>query len=608
MRLPFLPRPFLFLTLLCASCVGFAQTPTAPAAPTASPAQPALPTCPSAPNTLRSIASVQGSGPLSARVGQAVSVLGVVTGDFQDRARLHGFFMQQPAAARHAGSSEGIFVYVPLRAHRVAVGQYVQVSGAIEEYRSSSADTQRLTRIGNVTQIVSCGVGPAIAPTEMTLPVRDSRALEAREGMLVRFAQPLVVSDNHPLGYNGTLLLAADERLWQPHNHPTLTDPAAVSAYNARAAILLDDGANAVRPNPIPYLSAADAGGTRRVGDSVTGLTGILSWAHDGWRVQPTGPVQFAARNPRSDKPATVGGDVRVASMNVLNFFKTLKSRGADTSQERDRQRDKLVSAIVALDADALGLMEIENGAAALEHLVSTLNNRVGAPSWAAIPSEVQGNDAIKVAILYKPARLHPVGIASLPPGSSFEVDGKARPPLAQRFATNDSQRSFWLVVNHLKSKSSCPASSRSADRDRGQGCWNATRVRQAKALAKWVTRLTTQSEDTNLLMVGDFNSYLAEDPLQALAAAGFDNLLQRVPASERYTYVFDGLSGALDHALVSQALAPRVSGVTIWHINADEPAILDYNTENKPDDRYAPTPFRASDHDPVLVGLRFTD
>ncbi|GAA4027284.1 ExeM/NucH family extracellular endonuclease [Actimicrobium antarcticum] len=562
------------------------------------------PACPAAPNSLRNITSVQGSSRLSPRDGQPVTVRGVVTGDFQDTRQLHGFFLQQPVPDQNAGTSEGLFVYLPSGAKRVTAGQYVQVSGTIDEYKSSSADTDRLTRINNVKTITICGTGPAISPRAITLPLASNKDFEALEGMLVRFTQPLTVSDNHDLGDHGTLLLSVGDRLWQPGNHPVRTDVAAIATDNARSQILLDDGANIVHPATIPYLSASDTSGTRRTGDTVTGLQGILSWSFNAWRLHPTERPVFTSANARPDAPMAVGGTLRAASLNVLNFFTTLNERGANTSLERTRQRDKLVSAIIGLDADVLGLMEIETGTAALTNLVTAINARMGKNTYAAIQSGTPGSDAIKVAIIYKPAAVAPVDGPELPPTRGFIVDGGVRPPLAQRFSARDNQREFWLVVSHLKSKSSCPRDSRSIERDRGQGCWNAARTRQAASLDSWVADLVSRSGEPDVLMLGDFNAYLSEDPIRAIEAAGYENLLRRLPAKERYSYVFAGQSGALDYGFSSKTLAAQVSGVTIWHINADEPGVLDYNTESRPDDRYAATPFRSSDHDPVLVGL----
>jgi predicted extracellular nuclease len=109
---------------------------------------------------------------------------------------------------------------------------------------------------------------------------------------------------------------------------------------------------------------------------------------------------------------------------------------------------------------------------------------------------------------------------------------------------------------------------------------------------------------ETDVLMMGDFNSYLNEDPTKTLETAGNESLLKRMPSAERYTYVFAGESGALDHGYASTSLKTQVTGVNVWHINADEPPVIDYNTEFKTNDRYAATLYRASDHDPVLVGL----
>lgn len=214
------------------------------------------------------------------------------------------------------------------------------------------------------------------------------------------------------------------------------------------------------------------------------------------------------------------------------------------------------------------------------------------------------GTDAIKVAVFHKPARVAAIGNPFVPADPDFGADGGLRPPVAQRFAARDNGGGFWFVVTHFKSKGGCPSDAQSVDADRGQGCWNAARVRQAQALERWVAGLIAGSGEADVLLAGDFNAYLKEDPLAVLAGAGYANLLDRLDARERYSYVFDSESGALDHALASAAMGAQVSGVAVWHSNADEAPVLDYNTEFKTDDRYAPSAFRASDHDPIVVGL----
>lgn len=565
----------------------------------------AMPACPAPAHALKTVNAVQGPGKLSALAGQLVSVRGVVTGDFQAANRLNGFFLQQPVPDQDGATSEGIFVYAPASATPVTVGQYVQVSGTVEEFNSGNTDPERATQISQLTRVDICGSGPVIKARKLALPVASLAELEALEGMLVEITQPLTVTDTYTLGRYGELRLSANGRLYQQNNHPTLTDRAAISDLNARSQILLDDGAAISNPTPIPYLSASDSSGTRRVGDTVTSVRGVLTWGFDAWRIEPTQAATFTPANPRTVAPAAVGGSLRAGSLNVLNYFTTLNQRGANSSAELARQRDKLVTTIAGLDADVLGLMEIENTATvSLADLVAAVNAKMGANTYALVNSGTPGTDAIKVAVIYKPARVSVVGQPQVPTDPDFAVDGGLRPPVAQRFAARANNGSFWFVVNHLKSKGSCPASASSVDRDDGQGCWNASRVRQATALNKWVAQLVAGSGEADVLMVGDFNAYLNEDPIRTIEAAGFEDLLKRLPASDRYTYVFNGESGALDHGLASSKLAAQVTGVTVWHINADEPIALDYNTEFKTDDRYAVTPFRSSDHDPVLVGL----
>jgi uncharacterized protein len=565
----------------------------------------ALPVCPAPPQTLQDITAVQGPSALSPLVGQVVSVRGVVTADFRAPGRLNGFFIQQPVPDADPATSEGLFVFAPGNAVALQVGDYVQASGTVVEFKSGSTDPERATQLSQLTQLDVCGATRPIRPTRLRLPLDSAAQLEAVEGMLVRFDQTLHVTESFSLGRFGELVLSARDRLYHPNNQPRLSADEA-RELNPRLRLVLDDAQATQNPNPIPNLSAADSSGTRRADDVVQRLEGILSWGFDTWRLQPTAAPQFEARNARPAAPDAVGGTLKAGHLNVLNFFTTLNARGANTAQELERQRAKLVEAIVGLDADILGLIEIENnGKTALADLVGAVNTRLGSAVYAFRDAGVPGTDAIKVAVIYKPARVDAIGNPVVPDDPDFIVDGGLRPPVAQRFAAKDNGGGLWFVVNHLKSKGSCPSAADSPDRDLGQGCWNVSRVRQANALQRWVDSLVAASGEADVLQVGDFNAYLREDPIATIEASAYENLLMRLPRRERYSFVFNGEAGALDHAFASRSLRRQVSGVTLWHINADEPPVLDYNTEFKTDDRYAATPFRSSDHDPVLVGLQ---
>ena len=160
-------------------------------------------------------------------------------------------------------------------------------------------------------------------------------------------------------------------------------------------------------------------------------------------------------------------------------------------------------------------------------------------------------------------------------------------------------------MVNHLKSKgSACDV----PDAGDGQGNCNIARTNAAIAEAAWLASDPTLTGETDVLILGDLNSYAMEDPVTALKNAGFTNLIELFLGPEAYSYVFDGQWGYLDYAMSSGSLVDQVTAVTEFHINADEPSVLDYNTDFKTANLinilYAPDMFRVSDHDPVIVGL----
>jgi predicted extracellular nuclease len=356
------------------------------------------------------------------------------------------------------------------------------------------------------------------------------------------------------------------------------------------------------------------------------------------------GAIEFEAVNERPAAPEDVGGDLKVASFNVLNYFNTfndfstaghecaggvagapMECRGADDAEELERQADKIVAAITGLDADVVGVIEIENDGygpdSALQDLVNRLNEAEGAGTYSFIDVDERtgqvdalGDDAIKVGLLYKPATAQPVARTAVLNTDSFVNDANGepsnRPALAQMFRDDDGGR-VTVVVNHLKSKGSdCEP----ADPDRldGQGNCNQTRTDAATELAEWLATSPNGQKDPDVLIMGDLNAYAMEDPIRALEAAGYTNLVRDREGEDAYSYVFDGQWGYLDHALGSETLlGGQVTGVTTWHINADEPNVLDYNTDFKSpgqvESLYAPTPYRSSDHDPVLVGLDLT-
>ncbi|MEL6779738.1 MAG: hypothetical protein AAFO06_21070, partial [Cyanobacteria bacterium J06597_16] len=330
------------------------------------------------------ISAIQGAGAASPLDGSAVSVEAVVVGDFQGEDGLSGFYLQEEDADADgtAATSEGLFVFDDAFGTDVAVGDTVQVSGTVDERFDN------LTALVNVSAVSVTGRGAAL-PTAATLnfPLASETALEAAEGMLVTIPETLFVTEYFNLDRFGEIRLSADGASNAPGTDGRLDqytqfnapDAAGFAAYQEAIAarqITLDDGST--QQNPPSFfgrggqpLSATNA---LRGGDTVTGLTGVLSFDFGRYRIQSNQGVDFQPTNPRPAAPNDVGGSLKLANLNVLNFFTTLDTegnpgsgpnnlspRGADNTAEFNRQLEKLVSAIAGLDADIVGLVELEN-------------------------------------------------------------------------------------------------------------------------------------------------------------------------------------------------------------------------------------------------------
>lgn len=610
------PYSSLLLILLSAGCNG------GDAAATASIDAPAIP-----------IPNIQGTADSSPYTGQNVTVVGVVTGDFQNEdpdasSNLGGFFIQASNPDGISATSEGLFVFDGgSPAVDVEVGNLVRVSGKVQEH---FGETQLAA-----SKVATIGTGD-IEPTEMLLPFDSVTTnsngeliadLERYEGMLVRFPHTMTVSEIYNLERFGSLRLSEAGRLYQFTNSSAPGRAGYEAHKNAIAArsVELDDGRRDNNPTPIRYLTPH--GNALRVGDTVTRATGNLRYSRgsgsngkETWRLMPTSAPSFVSANPRPSAP-NIGGSLRIASFNVLNYFSGIDSgrdncgpagnngcRGADSARELQRQLEKTVTALAMIDADIVGLIELENNASkSLSDIVDALNARTGAATWVRLDTGSIGDDAIKTGFIYK------AGTVSL--NGNFEIldetvdprfgTDRNRPALAQTFSESSSGERLTIVVNHLKSKgSNCDADGDPNTGD-GQGNCNRTRTRASVAMADWLATDPTGSGDKDFLVIGDLNAYLQEDPLAAFEEAGYTNLIED-PANPAYSFVYDGQSGALDHALASDGLLPQVAEAIEWHINADESPVHDYNLEHGRDAAIfdGSQPYRASDHDPVVIGL----
>ena len=591
------------------------------------------------------IYDIQGSGPNAAITG-SVTTQGVVVGDYEGASpTLRGFYLQDSEGDGDDSTSDGIFVFNGNNNY-VNLGDVVRVAGSVSEFQGQ-------TQI-SASSVVNCGTG-SVTPADVTFPVPSSTYLEQYEGMLVRLPQTLYVTEHFQLGRFGQVVMSSGARLQQPTNVTTPGASAlALQADNNLNRIIIDDAVNGQNPDPILFgrgglsLSASN---TLRGGDTATGIVGVMTYTWAGnsasgnaYRVRPInalggGVPEFEPANPRPTSVPAVGGTLKVVGMNLLNYFNTFDGlpdtvnncalgvggaaadcRGADTQSEFDRQWPKTVAAILAMDADVIGVNEIENDGygptSAISELVDQLNAATVSGTFAFIDVDTAtgqvnalGTDAIKVGLIYKPASVTPVGqtaalnsVAFVNGGDSAE---RSRPSLAQAFQQNANGQIFIVDVNHLKSKGSACDTPNAGD---GQGNCNQVRVNSAIELMNWLASDPTGTGDPDILLIGDYNSYAMEDPITTIRNAGFTNLISTFLGPDAYSYVFDGQWGYLDQALGSPSILPLITGVGDYHINADEPSVLDYNTNfktvNLQNTLYASDQFRNSDHDSVIVGL----
>ncbi|OED13051.1 ExeM/NucH family extracellular endonuclease [Burkholderia sp. A2] len=558
------------------------------------------------------IADIQGPGAPSPLAGQNASIEAVVTADFGGTDGFGGFFVQQADAQRRnqPGVSEGLFVYAPKV--RAKAGDLVHVTGKVDEKYGQT----QLTLAG---AIAVCANGQTVTPATLTLPVDSPNAFAAYEGMLVRLPQTLSVTDNYELGRYGSVMLS-NGRLRTP---TSVVPPAQAQTQidaNARNRLILDDGSNKQNPATVPYpapgLSAAN---TLRAGYTVRDVEGVLEVRYGAWRVQPlpgaAAPVFDKRENPRTNAPARdPKANLRVASFNVLNYFNgnglgggfdDPNNRGAKTFQEFQRQEAKIVSALKAIDADVIGLMEIQNNGYGELSAVRQLAAKLGS-HWRVVDPGTSrlGGDAIAVAMIYDSRKVEPVGRAA-----TLTTDDKNRQPLAQSFRLlGGNKQALTVAVNHLKSKNCPDAANDDLDQGDGQGCWNPTRTRAAAKVADWLAGNPTGVKSQGVLLIGDFNSYTYEDPIRTLESRGYRNLVARWIGANAYSYVYNGEAGYLDHALATLPLASHVKAVHEWHINADEPLALQYTLAYKSAEQqktfYAADAYRSSDHDPVLIDI----
>lgn len=553
------------------------------------------------------ISVIQGTGARSPLEGRRVTVEGVVNANFSGG--LGGVYLQSERGDGDPASSEGLFLQWPRDAQpRLKLGDRVRARGTVTELGDGAAT---LTALADASVEV-LGAGDRLAGITLRQPPDHVSDWERYEGMRVSISAPLTVTGNDGLSRFGELRVSFGGRRYTPTETAPPGAPAQAAADdNARHMLLLDDGRNAQDPDTLWFLpEALSDAAPLRTGSTVTGVQGVVDQRHGSYRLQLTEKPGAVEQAPRPAAP-TVPGDRRIAGFNVLNLFNGDGSgggfpteRGAQSAGDYARQQAKLVAVVQALDPDLAALMEIENDgygpASAIAQFVAALNAAGPHHDWRFVDAgQGPGTNPIRVGLVYRASRFETVGTPVTLADGPFA--DRSRAPLVQAFRAGTGPV-FVVAANHFKSKGCGGAEDEDADRGDLQGCFNAIRVASAQRLHDWLATDPTGTGATGALVIGDLNAYAQEDPLRLLRDRGWRDAFALAGAERPYSYVWSGQSGRLDHALLDAGLATRLRGAAEWHNNADEAEAFGYRRDRDDD------PWRASDHDPVLLGLDLAD
>ncbi len=577
------------------------------------------------------IHDIQGTGGDSPLDGERVTIEGVVVADEETFDSLAGFFVQEEDSDvdGDAMTSEGIFVF-NFSNDSVDIGDVVRVEGTVDERFGNT----QLTDFVEIVEVDANGSRTA-SPSMITYPLVSLDDMEAVEGMLVTFTQDLVISEYFNYDRFGEIVVGLPSpgftRQMQPNAvyEPGSPDAMALREFNLLSRITIDDGKTSQNPDFMVHPIFRDEftlQNSFRGGDSIGGLQGAIYYTFGRHVLYPNGHDTYTP-NPRPGVP-NVGGDIKVATLNVLNYFLTIDDRsnncgpnqdqncrGADTQEEFDRQRQKMLEALLDLDADVIGLIEMENtpGVEPMADIVAGMNAALGADIYDYVDAGIAGPDVIKVGLIYNKwtvTQTDETAVLDSPDFIDPRGSGVARnrAAVAATFKEQHGNGRFSVVVNHFKSKgSACGAGDDEGPGDFFGSC-NLTRTLAAEKLVEWIGTNPTGAEDTDWLIIGDLNSYGMEDPIDVLVGAGYANLVADTYGPAGYSYVFDGELGNLDYILASEGLSSQVTGAAVWHLNADEPDIIDYDMSFKSDTQDllfdGTNPYRSSDHDAVIVGL----
>lgn len=398
--------------------------------------------------------------------------------------------------------------------------------------------------------------------------VWSTQQLASYVGQTVVFDDPLVVCSNA-----SSTLTIAPKRMFVPENQ----GEAGSHAYQS-----------AMHVNNSCAMSLSGVSGYHRCGEKIIGLTAkvnsttSLTWQSGTWQGNDRAAMDTMHIRQLVNIPDDDSTSLLICSFNLENYFVEHLGKqylGPNSYEDHQIQRAKISKALKKINADIFGLVELEQGDAAIGEIVSDLNKNLPCRNYQYFSGDASGTSQ-KSDYVYDANVVEPIG---KPAEINTELQYRKKMICFREKATGEK---FIFSINHFKAMNT-------GDEYR--------RVNEARAVVNFYNtyHMNNNIRDNDILVMGDLNSYGQTAPIFVFTDNGFLDLHIAFHADSSYSYMYGGKASYIDHALTNPTLRAQVTGMSAYHINSDED---DYYTYDKSGDK---SMFRCSDHDPVLVGLK---
>lgn len=303
-----------------------------------------------------------------------------------------------------------------------------------------------------------------------------------------------------------------------------------------------------------------------------------------------TGATPKFINNKPEPKPKMPKNGLLVCAANIQNYFYDLGgyAQRKTTKEQQTLQTLKICKAFKQIDADIYALCEIQKGDSAAQMLVDAMNKMAKKERYAYVSHGWSNSDMISCGYIYRTDKVKPYGEMQY---AYQDTTSHYRYRLmACGFEEIASGEKFVLNINHLRSKRGTGAES------------NEKRMANVDSLLVMLDKIEQEQVfgDSDILLVGDYNSYTQEEPIQTLVRAGYADMVMR-DDSTGYSYVYHSEAGYLDRVFASESMAKQVKQVAVYHLNADY--FYSRGFKRGLDD----TMFRYADHDPILIRVELS-